>query len=105
MGNHLRIEYNGTTLYDGDVGEVTWTATEDGIAVQARAKGAAPQPKPRPTGGGAGILGKLVESVATAKPRPGRQAVPVQPAQPVVPPEDEEDIASEETFDLAEVTP
>lgn len=91
----LRIEYDGVVLFDGAVGEVTWTANDEGISVQGRVPGAAPARRVKPESGAAaaGLVSKLIEGLAQKR------------AQPGMPPDwqPQEDV-SEEPFDLAEVS-
>lgn len=89
----LRIEYDGAVLFDGEVGEVTWTATDEGISVQGRVPGApTPRQAPRSKAGSptASFLTKLAESMAEKR------------AQ--VPPTWTDEDVNEEPVDLAEVS-
>jgi hypothetical protein len=68
----LRIEYDGAVLFDGEVGEVTWTATDEGISVQGRVPGAPPPRRAKSESGAAaaGLVGKLIEGMATKRAQP-----------------------------------
>lgn len=56
---YLKIEYNGIVLFDGDVEEVMWSESRDGVQVQGRVPGATP-PAAQATGNG--LLDLLMNS-------------------------------------------
>lgn len=54
---HLRVEYNGIVLFDGNVDEVNWSDGPGGVTVSGKVKAKAAQ-----NGGGGGLLDLLTSA-------------------------------------------
>lgn len=53
---HLKVEYNGLTLFDAEVEELQWADGPSGVTVN----GKLPKPTPAPGAGVSGLLEKIV---------------------------------------------
>lgn len=59
---HLRVEYNGITLFDGEVDEVNWTDGSTGVTVNGRIR------RPGSSGSAAGGFLDMLAAAAGKKP-------------------------------------
>ena len=58
---HLKIVYGEAVLWDGPVGSLEWSDSENGVKVEGRVKA-----KPASGGGGAGLGGGLLDMLSKA---------------------------------------
>lgn len=56
---HLVVTYNNHTLFDGDIEELVWSDSPNGVKIEGRVRA-------KPTGGGGGLGGGILDMLSKA---------------------------------------